>query len=157
MFPPTVHFPQGVLTNFVVTQLIQVLSSFLSNYWNSYCRCYIATASPAKFQAAVQRAGLTFDLPEAVLVLDKLATRYQNLERSPNWCRDWEDRLREKIQSVSSVRKNKGTYYSWLWKILLCKIEFYFRNPNWTFNCLWMRLGDYTATCPWSVHFLIWL
>ncbi|KAK5851586.1 hypothetical protein PBY51_023130 [Eleginops maclovinus] len=69
-------------------------------------RCYIATASPAKFQAAVQRAGLTFDLPEAVLALDKLATRFQNLERSPDWCKDWEDRLREKIQSVSSSRKN---------------------------------------------------
>ncbi|XP_053195914.1 threonine synthase-like 2 [Scomber japonicus] len=68
-------------------------------------RCYIATASPAKFQAAVQRAGLTFDLPEAVQALDKLATRYENLERSPNWCKDWEDRLREKIQCVSSARR----------------------------------------------------
>ncbi|XP_044190318.1 threonine synthase-like 2 [Thunnus albacares] len=75
-------------------------------------RCYIATASPAKFQAAVQRAGLTFHLPEAVRVLDKLATRYQNLERSLNWCKDWEDRLREKIQSVSSARKNGVTYYN---------------------------------------------
>ncbi|XP_031696107.1 threonine synthase-like 2 [Anarrhichthys ocellatus] len=74
-------------------------------------RCYIATASPAKFQAAVQRAGLTFDLPEAVLALDKLATRYQNLERSLNWCKDWEDTLREKIQSVSSARKTRGNYY----------------------------------------------
>lgn len=75
-------------------------------------RCYIATASPAKFQAAVQRAGLTFEPPEAVLALDKLATRFQNLERSPNWCKDWEDRLREQIQSVSAVRKNNGKYYS---------------------------------------------
>ncbi|XP_020495690.1 threonine synthase-like 2 [Labrus bergylta] len=75
-------------------------------------RCYIATASPAKFQTAVQRAGLTFDLPEAVLALDKLATRYQNLERSQNWCKDWEHRLREQIQSVSAVRKTNGTYYS---------------------------------------------
>lgn len=75
-------------------------------------RCYIATASPAKFQAAVQRAGLTFDLPEAVLALDKLPTRYQNLERSRSWCKDWEDRLREFIQSVSAVRKSRGTYYT---------------------------------------------
>ncbi|XP_041667742.1 threonine synthase-like 2 [Cheilinus undulatus] len=75
-------------------------------------RCYIATASPAKFEAAVQRAGLTFDLPEAVLALDKMATRYQKLERSPNWCKDWEDRLREQLQSVSSVRKSKGMFYS---------------------------------------------
>ncbi|XP_068561795.1 threonine synthase-like 2 [Cebidichthys violaceus] len=72
-------------------------------------RCYIATASPAKFQAAVQMAGLTFDLPEAVLALDKLATRYQNLERSLNWSKDWEDRLRERIQSVSSARKSRRT------------------------------------------------
>ncbi|KAL3041204.1 hypothetical protein OYC64_019417 [Pagothenia borchgrevinki] len=69
-------------------------------------RCYIATASPAKFQAAVQRAGLTFDLPEAVLALDELPTRYQNLERSTDWCKDWEESLRQKIQSVSSSRKN---------------------------------------------------
>ncbi|XP_045923817.1 threonine synthase-like 2 [Micropterus dolomieu] len=75
-------------------------------------RCYVATASPAKFQAAVQRAGLTFDLPEAVLALDKLATRYQNLERSLNWCKDWEDKLKEKIQYVSSVRKNREKCYS---------------------------------------------
>lgn len=75
-------------------------------------RCYVATASPAKFQATVQRAGLTFSLPEAVLALDKLPTRYQNLERSHSWCKDWEDRLREFIQSVSIVRKNGGTYYA---------------------------------------------
>ncbi|XP_008301758.1 threonine synthase-like 2 [Stegastes partitus] len=75
-------------------------------------RCYVATASPAKFQAAVERAGLTFDLPEAVLALEKLPTRYQNLERSHNWCKDWEDRLREFIQSVGIVRKNRGTYYT---------------------------------------------
>uniref|UniRef100_A0A3Q3JY57 Threonine synthase-like 2 n=1 Tax=Monopterus albus TaxID=43700 RepID=A0A3Q3JY57_MONAL len=72
-------------------------------------RCYVATASPAKFQAAVQRAGLTIDLPEAVRSLDKLATRYQNLERSLNWCRDWEEKLREKIQSVGSFRKGQET------------------------------------------------
>lgn len=75
-------------------------------------RCYVATASPAKFQGVVQRAGLTFDPPEAVLALDKLATRYQKLERSLNWCKDWEDRLREKIQCVGSVRKNGGTCYT---------------------------------------------
>ncbi|XP_040014290.1 threonine synthase-like 2 isoform X1 [Xiphias gladius] len=75
-------------------------------------RCYVATASPAKFQAVVQRAGLTFDLPEAVRSLDNLATRYQNLERSLDWCKDWEERLREKILSLSSCRKNNGTYYS---------------------------------------------
>ncbi|XP_054613429.1 threonine synthase-like 2 isoform X2 [Dunckerocampus dactyliophorus] len=75
-------------------------------------RCYMATASPAKFQEAVQRAGLTFDLPEAVRALDTLASRYQNLDRSVNWCNDWEQKLRETIQSVSSARKNGLTYYS---------------------------------------------
>uniref|UniRef100_A0A3P8SVW4 Threonine synthase-like 2 n=1 Tax=Amphiprion percula TaxID=161767 RepID=A0A3P8SVW4_AMPPE len=75
-------------------------------------RCYVATASPAKFQATVLRAGLTFDLPEAVLALDKLPTRYQNLERSHSWCKDWEDRLREFIQSVSIVRKSGEAYYT---------------------------------------------
>lgn len=75
-------------------------------------RCYIATASPAKFQAAVEKAALTFDLPEAVLALEKLPTRCQELERSQNWCEDWEDRLRETIQSVSVARKNGMTYYT---------------------------------------------
>ncbi|KAM7369414.1 hypothetical protein PAMP_013683 [Pampus punctatissimus] len=75
-------------------------------------RCYIATASPAKFEAAVQRAGLTYEPPEVVQQLDKLAERYQNLERSLNWSKDWEDKLREKIQSVRSARRNGVTYYN---------------------------------------------
>lgn len=84
-----------------------MLSPLFSRY-----RCYIATASPAKFQAAVEKAGLTFDLPEAVLALEKLPTRYQELERSQNWCEDWEGRLRERIHSVSAARKNGMTYYT---------------------------------------------
>ncbi|KAM3874192.1 threonine synthase-like 2 [Diretmus argenteus] len=75
-------------------------------------RCYIATASPAKFQAAVQRAGLTLDLPEAVRALDKMATRYQNLDRCLNWSKAWEDKLRERIQAISSARERRVTYYS---------------------------------------------
>ncbi|XP_061570212.1 threonine synthase-like 2 [Cololabis saira] len=75
-------------------------------------RCYIATASPAKFQAAVQKAGLPLTSPEAVLALDELPTRYQNLERSADWCRDWEDRLRERIQAVAAVRTSGGAYYT---------------------------------------------
>ncbi|KAK2888637.1 hypothetical protein Q8A73_020085 [Channa argus] len=73
-------------------------------------RCYVATASPAKFQTAVQRAGLTFHIPEAVRMLDKLATRYQNLEWSPNWCKDWEERLRAKIQfsGVSGTQQQRA-------------------------------------------------
>ncbi|KAM6986593.1 threonine synthase-like 2 [Aplochiton taeniatus] len=75
-------------------------------------RCCIATASPAKFQAAVERAGLTLDLPEAVLALEKMAVRYQNLERSPDWSKDWENRLRERIHSICSARKRDGSYYN---------------------------------------------
>ncbi|XP_077353174.1 threonine synthase-like 2 isoform X2 [Festucalex cinctus] len=75
-------------------------------------RCYLATASPAKFQATIKRAGLNFDLPEAVKTLDKLPSRYENLERTSDWCKDWEQKLRMAIQSVSSARKNKTAYYS---------------------------------------------
>ncbi|XP_008322721.1 threonine synthase-like 2 [Cynoglossus semilaevis] len=64
-------------------------------------RCYVATASPVKFQGAMNRAGLTIDLPETVRMLDKLKSRYENLERSPDWCKKWEQRLRYKIQSFS--------------------------------------------------------
>ena len=67
-------------------------------------RCYVATASPAKFQVAVERAGLTFDPPEAVRALDQMATRCQNLERSVDWKADWETRLRECIQSIYKSR-----------------------------------------------------
>ncbi|KAM9735196.1 threonine synthase-like 2 isoform 1-T3 [Menidia menidia] len=75
-------------------------------------RCYIATASPAKFQATVLKAGLPFDLPEPVRALDKLPTRYQNLEKTLKWSQDWADRLKECICHVSKVRNNKGIYYN---------------------------------------------
>lgn len=74
-------------------------------------RCYVATASPAKFQDAVEKAGVTYSPPEKVLMLDELATRCENLERSQDWCTDWEVALREKILSVNSVRRNGGKCY----------------------------------------------
>lgn len=74
-------------------------------------RCYIATASPAKFETAVQKAGLTFDPPEAVKALDKLRTRYQKLERSGSWSSDWEQSLREWIGRVRSARMSGATFY----------------------------------------------
>ncbi|XP_057674647.1 threonine synthase-like 2 [Corythoichthys intestinalis] len=74
-------------------------------------RCYLGTASPAKFQSAIQKAGLNFDPPEAVKALDKLPSRYQKLERTSDWCKDWEQQLRMTIQAVSSTRKNRGVYY----------------------------------------------
>uniref|UniRef100_A0A8C1ZTI2 Threonine synthase-like 2 n=1 Tax=Cyprinus carpio TaxID=7962 RepID=A0A8C1ZTI2_CYPCA len=63
-------------------------------------RCCIATASPAKFQEAVQKAGLTLALPEALKVLDTLETRYEVLERSD----DWESKLRRHIESITELR-----------------------------------------------------
>ncbi|KAJ8395592.1 hypothetical protein AAFF_G00030730 [Aldrovandia affinis] len=71
-------------------------------------RCCIATASPAKFQDAVQKAGLTVDLPERVRALEKMAARYEDLERGE----DWEGRLRERIESISSVRQCGVLFYS---------------------------------------------
>lgn len=75
-------------------------------------RLYIATASPAKFQSAVQRAGLTLDLPESLASLDKMAARCEHLERNRTWSKDWEDKLRERIQSISSARERNVTYYT---------------------------------------------
>ncbi|CAL8321974.1 unnamed protein product [Lota lota] len=75
-------------------------------------RCYLATASPAKFQSAVQRAGLTLDLPESLSSLDKMVARYESLEKSQTGTKDWEDKLRVKIQSISSAREHNVTYYT---------------------------------------------
>ncbi|XP_036384357.1 threonine synthase-like 2 [Megalops cyprinoides] len=71
-------------------------------------RCCIATASPAKFKEAVQKAGLTIDLPQEVRALEKMATRYEDLEQGE----DWEHRLRERIESISSVRQRGALFYS---------------------------------------------
>ncbi|KAG9338301.1 hypothetical protein JZ751_025972 [Albula glossodonta] len=71
-------------------------------------RCYTATASPAKFQDAVQKAGLTIDLPENVRALANLATRYEDLEQDDNW----EARLRQRIESISSIRQRGALFYS---------------------------------------------
>nr|XP_046226054.1 threonine synthase-like 2 isoform X2 [Oncorhynchus gorbuscha] len=75
-------------------------------------RCCIATASPAKFQAAVQKAGLTLDLPEAVRALDKMSTRYLALERGQDWGKDWECMLKQHIQAIGSARQRGVAYYS---------------------------------------------
>lgn len=65
-------------------------------------RCCIATASPHKFQQAVQRAGLTLELPESLQVLDQLETRCADLKCSD----DWEETLRRHIESISSRRNS---------------------------------------------------
>lgn len=59
----------------------------------------------------MEKAGVTYSPPETVLVLDRLPTRRENLERSQDWCKDWEDVLREKILSVNTVRANGGKCY----------------------------------------------
>ncbi|KAL2100302.1 hypothetical protein ACEWY4_004696 [Coilia grayii] len=71
-------------------------------------RCYVATASPAKFQAAVQEAGLSQELPEAVRALESKATRYTDLELGE----DWEARLRERIEAIGSARARGSPFYS---------------------------------------------
>lgn len=83
--------------------------SFILFIWmNSSFRCCIATASPAKFQEAVHRAGLTLDLPEALLALETLETRYEVLEKSE----DWESKLRQHIELIASVRRRGQMFYT---------------------------------------------
>ncbi|XP_028319364.1 threonine synthase-like 2 [Gouania willdenowi] len=81
-------------------------------YSSEVNRCYIATASPAKFEAAVQKAGLNIDPPVALQALEKLPTRYQILERTVNWCQTWEHILRECIISMTKARYNKVEFYT---------------------------------------------
>ncbi|KAJ8287224.1 hypothetical protein GJAV_G00049070 [Gymnothorax javanicus] len=71
-------------------------------------RCCIATASPVKFQDAVEKAGLTVSIPEDVRALDNMPTRHVDLEKAD----DWEQRLRERIESVSSARQRGALFYS---------------------------------------------
>lgn len=75
---------------------------------NSSFRCCIATASPAKFQEAVHRAGLTLDLPEALRSLEMLEARYKVLEKSD----DWESKLRQHIELIGSVRQRGEMFYT---------------------------------------------
>ncbi|XP_076139602.1 threonine synthase-like 2 [Alosa pseudoharengus] len=70
-------------------------------------RCYIATASPAKFQAAVEKAGLPLELPEEVRALESKPTRYTHLQQGE----DWEARLRERIQAIASARARGSLFY----------------------------------------------
>ncbi|XP_062844368.1 threonine synthase-like 2 [Trichomycterus rosablanca] len=71
-------------------------------------RCCIATASPAKFQEVVLKAGLTLDLPEVLKELGNKETRYDEL----NHGQDWEKALRERIKAIDSVRQQGGMFFS---------------------------------------------
>ncbi|XP_062410973.1 threonine synthase-like 2 [Sardina pilchardus] len=70
-------------------------------------RCYVATASPAKFQAAVERAGLQLELPEAVRALESKPSRYTHLEHGD----DWEARLRQRINAIAAARASGSRFY----------------------------------------------
>lgn len=74
----------------------------------SLARCCIATASPAKFQEAVQKAGLTLDLPMELRALEEMETRYEKLEKST----DWEARLKERIRAIRCARQKGQLFYS---------------------------------------------
>ncbi|XP_007254050.3 threonine synthase-like 2 [Astyanax mexicanus] len=71
-------------------------------------RCCIATASPAKFLSAVQKAGLCLDLPEALKSLETKETRCKDLERGE----DWEAALRECIKAIGSARQRGEPFYA---------------------------------------------
>ncbi|XP_066514683.1 threonine synthase-like 2 [Hoplias malabaricus] len=70
-------------------------------------RCCIATASPAKFQEAVETAGLTLDLPEVVRALEMKETRCKQLEHEENW----EAALREHIEAIGNARQRGELFY----------------------------------------------
>uniref|UniRef100_A0A3B4DZL5 Threonine synthase-like 2 n=1 Tax=Pygocentrus nattereri TaxID=42514 RepID=A0A3B4DZL5_PYGNA len=71
-------------------------------------RCCIATASPAKFQGVVEKAGLTLDLPEAVRVLETKEARCKDLGRRENW----EAALREHIEAIGAARQCGEPFYA---------------------------------------------
>ncbi|KAI4871677.1 hypothetical protein NFI96_031107 [Prochilodus magdalenae] len=71
-------------------------------------RCCIATASPAKFQNAVEKAGLTLDLPEAVKALEFRETRCKDLGQEENW----EAALRERVEAIGSARQRGEPFYA---------------------------------------------
>ncbi|MGH0188138.1 UNVERIFIED_CONTAM: hypothetical protein FKN15_027688 [Acipenser sinensis] len=64
-------------------------------------RCCLATASAAKFQDAVLKAGLTPEIPAEIRALETMVTHSTPMRRGE--C--WEGILREKIVLISSTRK----------------------------------------------------
>ncbi|KAK1176644.1 threonine synthase-like 2 isoform X1 [Acipenser oxyrinchus oxyrinchus] len=64
-------------------------------------RCCLATASAAKFQDAVLKAGLTPEIPAEIRALETMVTHSTPMRRGE--C--WEGILREKIELISSTRK----------------------------------------------------
>ncbi|XP_041091521.1 threonine synthase-like 2 isoform X2 [Polyodon spathula] len=65
----------------------------------SLSRCCLATASAAKFQDAVLKAGLTPEIPAEIRALETMATHSTPMRRGE--C--WEGILREKIELISST------------------------------------------------------
>jgi len=60
-------------------------------------RICIATASVAKFGEAVKAAGLPVQPDNRVTALESMATRFEDMEQG----QDWEQMLRNKIQSIN--------------------------------------------------------
>ena len=77
-----------------------IIISFISSP-TSVPRVCIATASPAKFEEAVQSAGLTPQPTESVKALDGMKTKYVDMEKG----QDWDQILRNKIVSISTERE----------------------------------------------------
>ena len=62
----------------------------------------IATASAEKFEEAVLGAGLTPQPSDSIKWLDTKPTKYEEMKRGE----DWEEMLREKIQSITAMRES---------------------------------------------------
>uniref|UniRef100_UPI00398E759F threonine synthase-like 2 n=1 Tax=Pristiophorus japonicus TaxID=55135 RepID=UPI00398E759F len=68
---------------------------------SSVLRCCLATASAAKFQEAVLKAGLTPEIPPEIRALETMETRCTAMRRGE----DWEKMLYHKIEEIGALRK----------------------------------------------------
>eukprot|EP00062_Callorhinchus_milii_P012942 gi/632960499/ref/XP_007896229.1/ PREDICTED: threonine synthase-like 2 [Callorhinchus milii] len=69
---------------------------------NRVHRCCLATASAAKFQEAVLKAGLTPEIPPAIRALETMETRYATMKRGE----DWEQMLRATVEEITALRNH---------------------------------------------------
>uniref|UniRef100_A0A8C4SEQ1 Uncharacterized protein n=1 Tax=Erpetoichthys calabaricus TaxID=27687 RepID=A0A8C4SEQ1_ERPCA len=63
-------------------------------------RCFLATASAAKFQEVLKQAGLPLEIPEKISALETKQTQKISMQKSANW----ESILREKIKLIQMRR-----------------------------------------------------
>ncbi|MBN3290930.1 THNS2 protein, partial [Polypterus senegalus] len=64
-------------------------------------RCFLATASAAKFQEVLKQADLPLEIPAKIAALESKQTRKISMEKSANW----ESILREKIKLIQMRRQ----------------------------------------------------